>query len=90
MYTIVRREPCSVPVGGELVSGLGAACSTYWRAGAPDNEAEDVEEDEDEQRNSVVYLLWVGAGFSARPLGLCPFAFPAGSSGITGEGPRNS
>ena len=61
-----------------------------WLAGAPDNEADVHEEEEVLQRSCVVYLLWVGAGFSARPLGLRPFAFPAGSSGITGKGSRNS
>ena len=39
-----------------LDSSLGAACHAELRAGAPDNRV-DAEEEEAEQRNSVVHLL---------------------------------
>ena len=61
-------------VRGELCSSLGAACSEKGLAGAPDNEVDDVDEEDEEQRNCVVYLLWVGAGISARPRGCAPSA----------------
>ena len=54
-------------VRGELCSSLGAACSEKGLAGAPDNEVDAEEAEDEEQRNCVVYLLWVGAGISARP-----------------------
>ena len=57
--------------GGPRRSSHGAACSGRKAlAGAPDNQ-EDAEEGKEEQRISVVYLLWVGPGISAR--GLRPF-----------------
>ena len=73
-------------VSGSPHSSLGATHGSQWQAGAPDNEAEDVEEEEDVQRKSVVYLLWVGAGISARPRGLRPF----GSRSVVGELPAKS
>ena len=54
-------------ISGSPHSSLGAARGSQWQAGAPDNEAEDVEEEEVVQRKSVVYLF-VGAGISARPI----------------------
>ena len=77
-------------VRGELCSSLGAACSEKGLAEAPDNEVDAEDAEDVEQRNRVVYLLWVGAGISARPLGLRPFASPLVRRGITGEGSRNS
>ena len=61
-------------VRGELCSSLGAACSGKGLAGAPDNEVDDVDEEDEEQRNCVVYLLWGGVGISARPRGCAPSA----------------
>ena len=68
-------------VSGELCSSLEAAHSGKWLVGAPDNEAEDVEDEEDVQRKYTVNLLWVGVGISARPQGLRPF----GSRSVVGE-----
>ena len=48
----------------------------------------DVEEEDEVQLNAVVYLLWLGAGISARPLGLCPFGYLISRRGITAERPR--
>ena len=64
----------SVDVRGELCSSLGAACSEKGLAGAPDNEVDAEDAEDVEQRSCVVYLLWVGAGISARPRGCAPSA----------------
>ena len=61
-------------VRGELCSSLGAACSEKGLAGAPDNEVDAEDAEDVEQRSCVVYLLWVGAGISARPRGCAPSA----------------
>ena len=57
-----------------IVAPSEASCGGKGLAGAPDNEAEVHEDEEVQQRSCVVYLLWVGAGISARPRGCAPSA----------------
>ena len=60
---VSRRQVSSAPaVSVEPHSNLEAACSEKGLAGAPDNEAGEEEDEDAEQRDCVVYLLWLGAG----------------------------